>query len=209
MMKIEYFTNDFPYIIIDDVYTEKECEMILADYDRINEKGKLVDASYTNAAKNYDSEYQKSGKAGFWGRDINKEDFTDPDIFHKVFNEKIKTPLGVQLKTIAGHPNWFFREHKYDKINVLLSYYENDDFYKEHCDVAFITCLTWHYQLPKKFEGGNFHFTKQKIEIESKYNRMLIFPSMIPHSVDKVILNEEDCQKRYGRYCFTHFILPY
>ena len=59
-MKIEYYTNDFPYIIIDDVYTEKECEMILADYDRINEKGKLVDASYTNAAKNYDGEYQKS-----------------------------------------------------------------------------------------------------------------------------------------------------
>ena len=50
-MKIEYYTNDFPYIIIDDVYTEKECEMILADYDRINEKGKLVDASYTNERK--------------------------------------------------------------------------------------------------------------------------------------------------------------
>ncbi|GIS09184.1 MAG: hypothetical protein CM15mP113_3140 [Pseudomonadota bacterium] len=57
--------------------------------------------------KNFDGEYQKMERQA-WGRDINKEDFTDPDIFHKVFNEKIKTPLGVQLKTIAGHPNWFF-----------------------------------------------------------------------------------------------------
>ena len=208
-MKIHYYEDDFPYIVIDDVYTEKECEMILADYDLINERGKLLEPNDTYAAKNLKGEVIKNGKAAFWGQSIYKEDFTDPDIFHKLFTDKIKTPQGISLKTIAGHPNWFFREHKYDKINVLLSYYENDDYYQEHCDTAFITCLTWHYKLPKKFEGGNFHFTKQKIEIESRYNRMLIFPSMIAHSVDKVILNEEDCQKRYGRYCFTHFILPY
>ena len=207
-MKIRYYDDDFPYIIIDDVYTEKECEMILADYDRINEKGKLLSPDYTGAAS-HNGKIIKNGKAAFYGESIDQNDFTQSGIFHKVFNEMNKTRLGVSSKIIAGHPNWFFREHKYEKMNVLLSYYENDDYYMEHCDIASITCLTWHYKLPKKFEGGNFHFTKQKIEIESKYNRMLIFPSIIAHSVDKVILSEEDAQKRYGRYCLTHFMLPY
>ena len=208
-MKIRYYDDDFPYIVIDDVYTEKECEMILADYERINENGKLLSPDYTGAAKGVDGEFIKNGKAAFWGDSIDQNDFTESGIFHKVFNDQIRTNYGTSSKIIAGHSNWFFREHKYEKMNVLLSYYENDDYYKEHCDIAFITCLTWHYKLPKKFKGGNFHFTKNNIEIESKYNRMLIFPSMIAHSVDKVILSEEDTQKRYGRYCFTHFILPY
>ena len=207
-MIIRYYNDDFPYIIIDDVYTEKECEMILADYDRINEKGKLLSPDYTGAAM-HNGKIIKNGKAAFYGESINQNDFTQSGIFHKVFNEMNKTRLGVSSKIITGHPNWFFQEHKYEKMNVLLSYYENDDYYMEHCDIALITCLTWHYKLPKKFKGGNFHFTKQNIEIESKYNRMLIFPSMIAHSVDKVILSEEDAQKRYGRYCLTHFLLPY
>ena len=78
-MKIRYYDDDFPYIIIDDVYTEKECEMILADYDRINEKGKLLSPDYTGAAS-HNGKIIKNGKAAFYGESIDQNDFTQSGI---------------------------------------------------------------------------------------------------------------------------------
>ena len=89
---------------------------------------------------------------------------------------------------------------------MLLSYYENQDYYKRHYDTALITCLTWFHKDPKKFSGGDFKFSDYNISIECKSNRMIVFPSMIFHEVEKIEMKEEDCGNRYGRYCFSHFL---
>jgi len=46
-----------------------------------------------------------------------------------------------------------------------------------------------------------------KIDIEVENNKCVIFPSNILHSVDKITMNDEDLNKKLGRFCITQFLL--
>ena len=106
-----------------------------------------------------------------------------------------------------NHPHWLFNHwDALNEDNTQILYYENNDEYKPHRDLARLTGITWFYREPKKFTGGNLRFPKFDVEIECKHNRVIVFPSSIHHGVDKVGMEEKDMGKKLGRFTMTQFM---
>ena len=91
----------------------------------------------------------------------------------------------------------------------LVSYYENSDYYKAHRDQAIITQLTWLYEQPKSFKGGNLILrdinNNVVKEIECVPNRSIIFPSFMLHEVNNISMDEKNLNQKKGRYTVSTF----
>ena len=113
----------------------------------------------------------------------------------------------VDQEIYKNHSHWLFNH--LDALNedtTQILYYENNDEYKPHRDLARLTAITWFYREPKKFTGGNLRFPRFDMEIECKHNRVIVFPSSIHHGVDKVGMEEKDMGKKLGRFTMTQFL---
>ena len=88
----------------------------------------------------------------------------------------------------------------------LISYYENNDYYKPHHDVFFWTGLIWFFREPKQFTGGDLIFPEfDNYRVECLHNRLILFPCYYLHGVETINLPEEKRDKGLGRYTLTHF----
>ena len=115
--------------------------------------------------------------------------------------------LVIDQEIFKKHPHWLFNHvSALNEDNTLIMYYENNDEYKPHRDLARLTGITWFYREPKKFTGGNLRFPRFDMEIECKHNRVIVFPSSIHHGVDKVGMEEKDMGKKLGRFTMTQFL---
>ena len=88
--------------------------------------------------------------------------------------------------------------------NTIISYYQNNDFYKKHNDLIKYTALIWVYKEPKQFEGGDLIFNDLNKTIECRNNRLVLFPGFLYHEVT-TIKSKKKIKNGYGRYCITHF----
>ena len=198
-MKVEYITDPFPYTLIDDFYDQKELDGIWQELDFYCYPEKLYPSDKTMPALDQYGNVMKKNH----GLSLDAV-YRDQRILSNILsiNRKI-----LQSDTIKNHPSWFYQNLYIDLDYTLLSYYENGDYYKPHQDAGTLTILTWFYKgEEKKFSGGDFHFTDFNIDIEVKNNRMVIFPSMIWHAVDKIKMKEEDLGQGLGRWCLTQFL---
>lgn len=88
--------------------------------------------------------------------------------------------------------------------NIKINYYEDGDEYQYHSDLGVITCVSLLFQEPRKFTGGNL-IIKDK-EIECRNNRLILFPSILHHKVEKIKLSNNYRERNLGRFSITHFI---
>jgi Rps23 Pro-64 3,4-dihydroxylase Tpa1-like proline 4-hydroxylase len=196
-MKVQYYNKDFPYIVIDDFYSENELTLIWEELNFLCYYEKLQPP-------------QNTGSAFIEGAKLLKQNyglFLD-DIFPNRVISNILTcnrKIFKDLNIIKNHPNWFFKNFQYNQDYTILSYYENDHEYKQHHDVSNITCLSWFNKSPKQFLGGDLIFENGK-KIEYKDNRYVIFPSIIKHQVSKVSMDSDCVGKKMGRFCITQFL---
>lgn len=199
-MITKIFNDIIPYMIIDNYYDEEELRLIWEELDFLSYPHKLKRAN------------KESGGA------IDKD--TDELLKHnfhryidQVYSEReLSNILTVNrklfdddYKILKQHPHWFFQNVVFNKDYTQVGYYENNDHYGEHNDHASVTSLTWLYKEPKKFIGGDLFLSSDKIKIDCVNNRTLIFPSMIPHSVNEIHMNEEKPSRGHGRYVITQF----
>jgi len=203
-MKVELYDKpyEFPYLVVDDYYNEEE--LIKIWYELGHCRDKLLSPEDSGSAYNIDNrgkrEYLKTN-ASLWIHE---------SIEYSLIRECTKKTFDIlndvkdQQKEYSKS-TWFFKNLYTHSNCTLVSYYENSEYYKSHYDHAVITVLTWLYVEPKKFKGGDLTFTDYDITIECINNRTIMFPSLIRHEVDPIIMREEDCNKGLGRWCLTQF----
>ena len=211
-MNINHFDCGFPYIIIDNLFTDSELDLIWEELNFLTYSYKLLQPRKGDAAVkdshlsaynnriyldelygNNQAAYKRHGSLnGF--RDVSNILSIVPKIYADDF------------KICKGHKSWFFRNLKSSLDYTCLSYYENGNYYLPHTDSSLLTTLIWLYREPKKFDGGDFSFPDYNNMIGVKNNRALLFPSMIKHGVDIVKMEEEYQNKKMGRYCITNFL---
>ena len=203
-MKVELYDKpyEFPYLVVDDYYNEEELIKIWYELGYLRDK--LVSPKKGGSAYITDSkgkrEYLKTNTClyidnvlkGSWIRECNRKTFD------------IQNDIKDQQKNHSTS-TWFFKNLSTNFDSTLVSYYDNSEYYKSHHDNALITVLTWLYINPKRFKGGDLTFTDYDITIECINNRTIMFPSLIRHEVDPVIMKKEDCNKGLGRWCLTQF----
>jgi hypothetical protein len=191
-------------VVIDDWYTEEEYNKAFRECKFMIDYGR--DPKDTSAAFDIDGNYLKDNKAIFIS-----------DLF-KEFNistigrySDLKMPLVVEdLKNIDHFYHYLNLSNHH---NCLVSYYEDSGHYKPHKDKALITMVTWLYEEPKAFKGGNLILRDKDDnavkEIECIPNRSVIFPSYMTHEVTPIAMEEKDTgsyNSYKGRFTISQFI---
>lgn len=188
-------TYPFHYRHIHNFYSEEELSLIWEEIDSYHDKNNFLSPEETESA--VEGEKILKLNSGIWL--YNLDEPTNSNIVE--FTKKLNKP------NILNHPSsWFFRNVQFNCDSLLLSYYDDGDYYLKHNDSSYVTACIWLYKEPKKFLGGDFCFPDYDIKIKCEHNSCVIFPSNIFHSVDKVYIPEEYRDKGFGRYCITKFI---
>ena len=204
---VEYHNDEFPYIIINDLFDEESLKLVWEELDFLCYEWK----------NELDKNPQSSGK---WGRNITSRRemwleaiYTNPVLSNIIRANALTFDKNPQkdkengfLEILHKHDHWFFKKCIIMGRHFLLNYYEDRNYYLPHSDEGLMTCLHWFYKEPKSFEGGEFVFTDYDKKIELASNKMIIFPSMIKHEVTPIIMKEEDKGKKLGRWCITTFL---
>jgi len=201
-MDIAHFNDLFPFIVIKNLYDEHELNLIWEELNFLCYSQKFLDPTESSPALDPDGKMLKRSNCFFLDRTYTERKISNIlSVNRKIFN--------FYDDIFLTSDSWFFNTFRCEKDTTLLSYYENGDYYNPHQDNAISTCLTWFFKSPKKFDGGNLSLIHKdrKIDIEVENNKCVIFPSSILHSVDKISMNNEDLNKKLGRFCITQFLL--
>ena len=206
-MKIICHETEHPWISIEDFYDQQELAFIWEELEFLSYPWKLLPPDDTNSAVEY-GEILKQNNGVFLDTVYHNRRYSN--ILSA--NRKVRTCTSNsikekgKLKILQNHDNWFFKRFRcYDDF-TLLSYYENEDYYKPHEDSACITALTWLYKEPKRFTGGDLIFPDTNEVVECKNNKTILFPSSITHQVTEVKMDEKYRGKRLGRWCITQML---
>ena len=193
-----YEVQGLPVVVIDDFYSETECVFIWNELCFLNTPNKkLLPPEKTGTATSNDGQILKKNNGIFLDQLYLDRSFSN--ILN--LNQKI-----FSLEKNLTEKNVFFRYLKESNQDAtLVQYYENSDYYKSHCDKSIITAISWFYQKPKAFTGGNLIF-ENNFKIECKYNRLILFPSILNHEVEEIKIGQNLLDQNFGRYSISHFI---
>ena len=193
----------FPYILIDDFYDQSELDRIWEELDYLCNPKRMGRSSIERgAATNIYSDGTEQSIKNSW--DLFLDTFFTSRDFSNILEVNRKL---INKEIFKDHPHWLFNHlDALNEDNTQILYYENNDEYKPHRDLARLTGITWFYREPKKFTGGNLRFPRFDMEIECKHNRVIVFPSSIHHGVDKIGMEEKDMGKKLGRFTMTQFL---
>lgn len=192
--------NPFPFLEIENMYSEEELKLIWQELEFLNQLDKL-------------EKPEKTGTASINGEILKKNSGLYLDNLYKSRN--ISNILTVNKNLMSLHILDTFSSlcFLYENIKhtnddtTLISYYDNGGYYRSHQDSALYTAITWFFKEPKKFNGGDFYFSDYDHKIELKNNKTILFPSVITHSVNEIIMNNKgDVGCGYGRYAMTQFL---
>jgi len=194
--------KEFPFLIVDNWFSEKELSNIWKEIDFLSSRENLERAETNKDVATFDDGTPKA-KAF---RVFYEELYNDEGKNHShlpITIKKIRIPEFKKLLVATmPHARGFYGTKR---STTLLTYYEDNDYYAPHFDNAMMTILIWLNKEPKKYEGGDLILTESGAKIKNKNNRMIIFPSYYLHEVQKVTMIEEPEEIGYGRYTITHF----
>lgn len=192
---------ELPVAIIDNIYNTEEYQKISEELEYLTNAG-VFDVMDTGGAwEIIDGEKVALKK--------NRGVFLDMVYHNRNFSETLKTNRKLFAKDfveklIDNHKIFRYISHSI-KDTTLIQYYENSDYYDFHYDKATLTAITWFYKKPKAFTGGELGF-ENGLKIDCCDNRMVIFPSILEHSVQEIKLEQNSLSKNHGRYSITQFI---
>lgn len=192
---------NLPIVIVDDYYSESACEKIWQELCFLNnDQEKLTGPEFTGSALD-----SKTGAPLKKNVGIDLDSVYSDKAISNILKENKKL-FDNEFVSQLTEKNIFFRYLRGEPAcSTLIQYYENEDHYKKHTDGAIITAICYFYKKPKSFSGGNFTI-EDKLQVECGYNRMIIFPSILFHSVDPVKVSPSLMGQNFGRYSITQFV---
>ena len=214
-MKVQHHNNTFPYVVIDNVYDDSELDLIWKELDYLMEGDKFNLPHVVESATSKDVILKKN--MSLWLDDVY------PDRrYSNILRCSRKLYESIEF-IWSRSESWWFRSllgslDVLDQDTTLISYYDQEDYYKAHYDKGILTCLTWLYREPKAFDGGDFilnatmndkkhllNDTTDSETVELKNNRTVMFPGIIPHQVTPIKMKHKG-KKGMGRFCITLFV---
>lgn len=201
-MNLYYNEGPFPHIVAYNFYSDDQLKEVWAELDFLTKEHKLLPPLQTASAVDLENKPMKNNM-GLWLEESYKPHYISDIIRntnHNLFNK--------DLLNYIEEKHWVFKYAKNSiKDTTLLSYYENTDYYKPHIDKSNITALIHLFKEPQKFSGGDLIFDEYNLRYKTENNRMILFPSVIIHSVEECKM-EQDLEKfsGNGRYCISKFL---
>lgn len=199
---MKFVETDSPIAVIDDFYDEEELSLIWLELNFLTNINKLHSPKETFGAVDKEHNQLKSNHGVFLEDIYQDRKFSDIlTLNRKMFSDDIRKTL------ISVSPEFKYAEN----INfdlTLLSYYENNDFYKGHRDNSILSYVYWCNKEPKQFTGGDLYFEELETKIGYRNNRLVVFPSHYIHVVSNVEMEDKDDNNKFstfGRYSMSTF----
>ena len=212
-IKICNDNKEFPYLYVDDWYTPEEEKLIWKELD-----------FYTNPFAMHRGETENTYRAEK-ERQLNpnnpqnkswrmymdtvgaKITWEDRAVSH-ILRLQLQKILSIR-DSIDKLDSLFESFWKTNHDEHYIVYYEDGDYYKKHRDFGehLITTITWFHRIPKAFTGGEFILNDIDVTLESKHNRMLMYPSYYTHEVLPLEMDDKNYPKLggQGRYAIINF----
>lgn len=200
-MRIELLKEPFDHIIIhdflDDVQMERagtEIQFLYPRMKRVGEEGYIGGSAKDTGS----GEYLKKNRGIFINNTYNPQN----NISYLV-EYILQLCTGKELNTAAEQLGYYFRLFgKVTRYYFLLQYYDQGDDYKSHRDNSTFTSVLFLNKEPKNFTGGDFYFEEYDYTISTENNKLIIFPSVIYHTVTPVNIINPDIPLG-GRFSLT------
>ncbi|AOV60169.1 2OG-Fe(II) oxygenase superfamily domain containing protein [Synechococcus phage S-CAM9] len=195
-----------PLIVKDNFLTNEELTPIIKETNVLLKQ--LRSGKYSAPAREPDGTSKKQNKAlayQSYYSDSYKFSPTVQTLNRKIFNENLYAEFdSLILRGLQRSIDWAAN---------MISYYEDDDYYKPHYDGCLITGLYWFDIKPRKFSGGEFCLYKEidadkltePLIIKPLHNRFIAFPSCLYHAVKPVILDKQWKNQGHGRIAVSTF----
>jgi hypothetical protein len=197
-----YEISGLPIVVFDNFYDKDCCDKIWQELCFLNnDDEKLYSAEQTGSAWNIDENgekvFLKKNKGVFldelYGQNRNFSNILKCN--RKLFSHEVMNFL------IDKHMYFrYLREINFDV--TLVQYYEKSDYYDYHTDTSVITFINWFHKKPKSFTGGNLLIENQ-LSVECGYNRVVVLPSILSHSVEETSVSQDLLGKNFGRYSIS------
>jgi hypothetical protein len=200
-LKIHQIKNPFPFLQIENLYSEDELILLWKEFDFLTHPDKLESPENTGSALDEETKVPLKKNKGLFLDDL----YSSRNISNILtITKQLFSPI---ILNAFSELSFGYENIKYtNRDATLLSYYENSEYYKSHRDEALYTAVTWFFKEPKSFSGGNFYFTDYGIKIEMQNNMAVIFPSFVKHAVDEIILEKNNDVTGHGRYSISQFL---
>lgn len=195
-MKIHVNKDPFPFIFIEELYTEDELTLIWKELDYYQSNSYILDAN-TSPSLTEDGESRTKKRGNFVDNVFQRREYSNIlTLSRKIF----------QPGLICRSEHIF--EWKYlspDVDDTLLSYYDDGGYYLPHHDNTVISAISWLWKEPKRFEGGDFVFEDYNMTLKCKNNSAVAFPGITLHGVTPIKMEDQYKDEGLGRYSLSHF----
>ena len=196
-MKVHANTDPFPFLFIEDLYTEEELRLIWCELDYY-QSNKVVLESNTNPSVTDDGKPRTKKKGCFVDNVFENRDCSS---ILNVSRKLLDPGLICQSNHIFA---WKHFQPNVD--HTLLSYYDDGAYYLPHHDNTVVSIISWLWKEPKRFEGGDFVFEDYKLTIKCKHNSAVAFPGTTLHGVTPITMEDQYKDEGLGRYSLSHFL---
>lgn len=202
-MEIKHIKCDkASFITFEDIFDCQELQSIWKEAEFLCDRNKLGSALETKSATDDDGTPRKRNN-GVWFLSVYKD--IRYSNYLQLYKKSWNSLNNEKQKLIDNDINLkLFFTANYNE--TLLSYYENDDYYKSHTDKCCYTYVFWLFKEPKRFFGGDLTFPELNYTVNIKSNMGVLFPSWLNHEVDKIEMYDKmDTFNSNGRFCFSTF----
>jgi len=206
-MKISVYDTIIPYVVIDDWFTDEELKSVWSEvnfYTHGQPKNKILRADETVVARENNKSLAESYR--WYPCNYFHKDYTDISPLFRYSNKLKNKELHNSMAILYPWYNMFTSTNI---SNIMVSYYEEGDYYKPHHDMFMWTQLIWITKEPKEWTGGDFYVYPEEDKREKilyKNNRSVIFPSMMKHEVEPIKWKDKKPENGYGRYTISYFL---
>lgn len=194
-------TGEDPVVLIRNLYTDEELSAMMEELNSIGKLNLLRPGSRTGSAVGGSMGDEGNIKVNFglWFGEIFPpgKSAVDSIVRNRVFDfalEKALCDIHYIYKYMPAAT----------RVNNKLSYYTNNNDYSTHTDECLLTCLTYLWNQPKQFTGGDLVFPEHGYTYTPEFGDVLIFPSIVVHAVTSVHVTSKESYN--GRFVVSTFI---
>jgi hypothetical protein len=204
-MEFNYIADGIDAVVIDNFYSEEQLNEIMIELKFLTKPSIMVDDKHKLGTAIDSDGDSLTRKSGVWVDQVFRNWRNSSLISYPMQNLANKE---VSDKLIEFNSLFRILHHCNTRAH-LLSYYENSEYYKTHRDIAVFTVLSYFYNEPKKFKGGDVTLhsstSDKKATVETRNNRIIIIPSCTLHEVSTIEMSSNKLSGD-GRYCCSIFL---
>ena len=192
--------NDLPFLWVRDVYNKDQLTDIFEELDFLLGIERYKDPEHPDGPE---TAYDPEGNVLISGKgmhlDVVYKDRSESNILkvnRKLFSEETTTLL-------ESYHSFFRYVRRSNTDNTKLHYYTDGDYYKSHFDDCVVTAISFFYNEPKGYAGGDL-LLEHTLTIPCLNNSMVVFPSIMWHEVTPIVMS--NFSPNMGRYSMTQFL---